>query len=288
MRALQAAVVSVILVAAATEADALNLKVREVRRSREAGIVTLTYEVENASVDAVRLGRAELHLTDPSGRRLDILPLFAPTHPLERGEAAFLRARTQESHLREAAHLTLRLYPLPPFPFPVREVRVPPVETRFDGPAAPRGRSPVVGPERTVPLKPAPWRLRLAGSVAIPERDAVLLLYALAGPGGAPGTPAILEVRYSGGGALREARLLPVRTGRDGEAYLEVLLPVAVARSVDGIEARVFAAPGEGIAVHPVTIEGHRQHAGGTGGGAGPAAGPPQDLRRAQDPARPF
>lgn len=65
-------------------------------------------------------------------------------------------------------------------------------------------------------------------------------------------------------------------------------MPLAVARSVDGIEARLFAAAGEGFAVHPVTIEGHRQHAGGTGGGAGPAAAPPQDLRRAQDPARPF
>ncbi|MGH7363752.1 MAG: hypothetical protein ACREKA_08410, partial [Candidatus Methylomirabilales bacterium] len=96
MRMLQATVASLVLVAAASEAEALNLRVREVGRSREAGGVTITYEVENASVDAVRLGRAELHLTDPFGRRLDIVPILAPTHPLERGEAAFLRARTQE------------------------------------------------------------------------------------------------------------------------------------------------------------------------------------------------
>ncbi len=281
---LRAAVVSLILVAAATEAEALNLKVREVRRSREAGAVTITYEVENASVDAVRLGRAELQLTDPFGRRLDILPVLVPTHPLERGEAAFLSARTQERHLREAALLTLRLYPLPPFPFPVREVRVPPVEARFAGPAAPRGRSPVAGPERTVPLRPGPWRLRLAGSVLAPTRDAVLLLYALVGPGGAPEAPAILEVRYSGGGALLEARSLPVPPARTGEAYLEVLLPVAVARLVDGIEARLFAAAGERIAVYPVTVEGHREDGARARIGTGFPVLPPEDPRRVLDP----
>ena len=286
MRMLQATVASLVLVAAATEADALNLRVREVRRSREAGTVTITYEVENASVDAVRLGRAELQLTDPLGRRLDILPILAPTHPLERGEAAFLSARTQESRLREAALLTLRLYPLPPFPFPVGETRVSPVETRFDGPAAPRGRSPVAGPERQVPPRPGPWRFRLAGSVLAPTGDAVLFLYTLAGPGGAPETPAILEVRYSGGGALLEARSLPVSPGRDGEAYVEVLLPVAVARSVDGIEARLFAAGGEGIAVHPVAVEGHRQADGGARAGMRFQLRAPQDPRRVLDPAR--
>ncbi|MBI4413022.1 MAG: hypothetical protein HY576_01470 [candidate division NC10 bacterium] len=285
MRMLQATVASLVLVAAATEADALNLRVREVRRSREAGVVTITYEVENASVDAVRLGRAELQLTDPLGRRLDILPILVPTHPLERGEAAFLSARTQERHLGQAALLTLRLYPLPPFPFPVREVRVPPVEARFAGPAAQRGRSPVAGPERTVPLRPGPWRLRLAGSVLAPTGDAVLLLYALAGPGGAPETPAILEVRYSGAGALLEARSLPVSPARDGEAYLEVLLPLAVARLVDGIEARLFAAAGEGIAVHPVSVEGHRQAEGGARAGMRLPVRPPQDPRRVLDPA---
>ncbi len=286
MRMLQATVASLVLVAAATEGDALNLRVREVRRSREAGAVSITYEVENASVDAVRLGRAELQLTDPFGRRLEIVPILAPTHPLERGEAAFLSARTQERHLRQAALLTLRLYPLPPFPFPVREVRVPPVEARFDGPAAPRGRSPVAGPERTVPLRPGPWRLRLAGSVLAPTGDAVLLLYTLAGPGGAPETPAILEVRYSGGGALLEARSLPVPPGRDGEAYLEVLLPVAVARSVDGVVARLFAAGGEGIAVHPVTVEGHRQAEVGNRAGMRLPVRPLQDPGRVLVPAR--
>ncbi|MGH7364067.1 MAG: hypothetical protein ACREKA_10000 [Candidatus Methylomirabilales bacterium] len=286
MRMLQATVASLVLVAAATEADALNLRVREVRRSREAGTVTITYEVENASVDAVRLGRAELQLTDPFGRRLDIVPILAPTHPLERGEAAFLRARTQESRLREAALLTLRLYPLPPFPFPVGETRVSPVETRFDGPAALRGRSPVAGPERTVPLRPGPWRLRLAGTVLAPTGDAVLLLYALAWPGGAPETPAILEVRYSGAGALLDARSLPVPPARDGEAYLEVLLPLAVARLVDGIEAQLFAAAEEGIAVHPVAVEGHRQADGGARAGMRFPLRPPQDPRRVLDPAR--
>ena len=289
MRTLQATVMSLILIATATEAAALNLKVREVRRIREAEVATITYEVENASVELVRLRRAELLLTDALGRRLDILPLSVPTHLLERGEAAFLRARTQESHLREAALLTLRLYPDPPSPFPVletRETRVPPVEARFDGPAARRVLSPAARPEGPAPLRPGPWRLRLAGTVLAPTRDAVLLLYALTGPGVSAETPAILEVRYTGGGALLEARALPVPRGRDGEAYVEVLLPLAVARLVDGMEARLFAAAREGIAVHPVTVEGHWQAGAGTRAGTGFPVPPPEHPRGVLDPTQ--
>jgi len=286
MRTLQATVVSLILLATATEAVALNLRVREVRRNREAGIVTITYEVENASVDTVRLGRAELQLTDPHGRRLDIFPLYPPTQPLERGEAAFLRARLQETRLTEAALLTLRLYPLSPSPFPVREAGVPPVEARFDGPAARRVLSPAARPEGPAPLRPGPWRLRLAGTVLAPTRDAVLLLYALTGPGVTAETPAILEVRYSGGGALLEARSLPVPRGRDGEAYLEILVPLTVARLVDGIEARLFAAAREGVAVRAVTVEGHRQAGAGTRAGTGSPVPPPDDPRRILDPTQ--
>ncbi|MGH7407919.1 MAG: hypothetical protein ACREKF_07940, partial [Candidatus Methylomirabilales bacterium] len=286
MRTLQATVVSLILFATAAEVAALNLKVREVRRSRDAGVVSLMYEVENASVHAVRLERAELQMTDPLGRRLDILPLLIPIHPLERGEATFLRARVLETRLQEAALLTLRVYPLPPFPYPVTEVRVPPVETRFDGPAARRGLSPAARPEGPGLLRPGPWHLRLAGSVLAPTRDAVLLLYALTGPGVAAETPAILEVRYSSGGALLEARSLPVPRGRDGEAYLEILLPLTVARLVDGIEARLFAAARGGVAVHPVTVEGHRQAGAGTQAGTGSPVPPPDDPRRILDPTQ--
>lgn len=286
MRPVQGIATSLLVALAAADAEALNLRVREVRRSREAGVVTLTYEVENASVDAVRLGRAELHLSDPLGRRVEILPLFVPVHPLERGEAIFLRAQTEERHLREAALLTLRVHPLPPFPFPVRDVRVSPVEVRFDGPAARHGPSPAAPPPWREPLKPGPWRLRLAGSVLAPTRDAVVLLYGLAGPERGAETPAVLEVRYSGGGALLEARSLPVPPGRDGEAYLEVLLPVAVARLVDGIEARLFAATEDGIAVHPVAVEGHRQDAGRPRTGAAVTVPAPEEPQPILDPNR--
>lgn len=292
MRTLQATVTGLLLVVAASEADALNLKVREVRRSREAGVVTITYEVENASVqarsvseDALRLDRAELELTDPFGRRLDIITLVVPTHRFDRGEGVFLRARVEETRLREAALLTLRLQPLPAFPFPVRGVRVPPVEAHFEGPAVPRQPSPASRPEWRGPRKPGPWRLRLAGSVLAPSGDAVLLLYALAGGGGPAETPAILEVRYSANGALLEARSIPVPAGRDGEAYLEVLLPTAVARRVDGIEARLFAASVEGMAVHPVRVEGHRQQGSGAGAATVSPVQPPPEARRALDPS---
>jgi hypothetical protein len=295
MRALRAAGVGLILIAAANQAEALNFKVREVRRSREAGIVTITYEVENASVqgesiseDSVRLNRAELELADPLGRRLDIIPVSVPRHPLERGEAVFLRAQTDESRLREAALLTLRLHPAPPFPFPVRETRVSPVEVRFEGPAAKRSPSPAALPARREAVKQGTWRLRLAGSVMAPTGETVLLLYALTGPVGTPDAPAVLEVRYSGGGALLDARALRVPPARNGEAYVEVLMPLAMARLVDGIEARLFSAAGDTVAVHPVTVLGHRQQAGGPGGGTGPAPPAPQDLRRAGHPARPF
>jgi hypothetical protein len=286
MRAVQGIATSLIVALAAGDAEALNLRVREVRRSREAGVVTFTYEVENASVDAVRLGRAELQLTDPLGRRLDIVSILVPSHPLDRGEAIFLRAQTEERRLREAALLTLRLHPLPPFPFPVRDVPVSPVEVPFDGPAARRGASPTAPPTRREPLKPGPWRLRLAGSVLAPTRDAVVLLYALASPERALETPAVLEVRYSGGGALLDARSLPVPPGRDDEAYLEVLLPVAVAQLVDGIAARLFAATGDGIAVHPVTVEGHRQDRGRAGTGAAVAVPAPEEPQPILDPNR--
>ncbi len=287
MKTLQATVIGLLLVVAATEADALNLKVREVRRSREAEALSITYEVENASVEAVRLERAELQLSDPLGSRLDVLPVIVSMHRLQRGEAALLRVRVPEARLREAALLTLRLYPSPPFLFPVREdVRVPPVEVRFEGPAAPRGLSPATRPDWRAPGRPGPWRLRLAGSILAPSGDAVLLLYALAGAGGPPETPAILEVRYSANGALLEARSIPVPAGRDGEAYLEVLLPTAVARRVDGIEARLFAASGEGMAVHPVRVEGHREQGSGAGAATASPVQPPPEARPALDPSQ--
>lgn len=287
MRTLQATVVSLTLVVTATAAEALNLKVQEVRQSREAGTITFTYEVENASVDAVRLGRAELEFSDALGLRLEILRLFIPSQPLERGEAVVLSARIQESRVREAALVTLRLYPLPPFNFPVRDTQVSPVEVHFVGPAARPAASPAAWPARRDPLKPAPWRLRLAGSVLAPTREAVLLLYALTAPVGTPETPALLEVRYSGGGALLEAWSLPVPPGRDGEAYLEVLLPVAVARLVDGIEARLLAATGDRIAVHPVTVEGHREARESAGAGPAFPVPSPQEPRPVLGPARP-
>lgn len=287
MRALRAAGVGLTLIGAANQAEALHLKVREVRRTREAWTVTITYEVENASVETVRLDRAELQLTDPLGRRLDVVPVFVPTHPLARGEAVLLRARTDESRLREAGLLTLRLHPSPPFPFPVRDRRVAPVEARFDGPAVKGGPAPAARPGAPAVPPAGPWRLRLAGTVMAPTGEAVLLLYALTGPAGRSEGPAVLEVRYSGGGALLDARSLRVPPAKNGEAYVEVLMPLAVARLVDGMEARLFTAAGENVAVHPVTVQGHRQQAGGPGGGTGPAP-PPQDLRRVRDPARPY
>ncbi|HEU5394385.1 MAG TPA: hypothetical protein VFV36_06230, partial [Candidatus Methylomirabilis sp.] len=73
---------------------------------------------------------------------------------------------------------------------------------------------------------------------------------------------------------------------RDGEAYLEVLLPVAVARLVDGIAARLFAATADGIAVHPVTVEGHRQDAGRAGTGTAVMVPAPEEPRPILDPNR--
>ena len=197
-----------------------------------------------------------------------------------------MRARIPESRLREAALLTLRLQPLPPLPFPVRGVRVPLVEARFEGPAAARQLSPAARPEWRGPRKPGPWRLRLAGSILAPSGDAVLLLYALSGAGGPPETPAIIEVRYTANGALLEARSIPVPAGRGGEAYLEVLLPTALARRVDGIEARLFAASGEGMAVHPVRVEGHRQQGSGAGAATASPVEPAPEARPAVDPSQ--
>ncbi|MGH7360453.1 MAG: hypothetical protein ACREJI_02445, partial [Candidatus Methylomirabilales bacterium] len=216
----------------------------------------------------------------------DIRPLIVPTHRLERGAAAFVRARMQESRLREAALLTVRMY-ASPFLFPVREdLRVQLVEARFEGPAALRQLSQASRPEWKGPRKPGPWRLRLAGTILAPSGDAVLLLYALSGAGGPPETPAIIEVRYSANGALLEARSIPVPAGRGGEAYLEVLLPTALARRVDGIEARLFAASGEGMAVHPVRVEGHRQQGSGAGAATASPVQPPPEARRALDPSQ--
>lgn len=61
---------------------------------------------------------------------------------------------------------------------------------------------------------------------------------------------------------------------------------MAVARLVDGIEARLFVAAGEGIAVHPVTIEGHRHEGSGPRAGTGFPVPSPQEPRRVLDRAR--
>jgi hypothetical protein len=192
-----------------------------------------------------------------------------------------------ESRLREAALLTIRMH-ASSFLYPVREdQRYQVVEAHFLGPAAPRQGSPASRPEWRGPRNAGPWRLRLAGTIPAPSGEAVLLLYALTGAGGPPKTPAIVEVRYSASGALLDARSIPVPASRGDEAYLEVLLPTALARRVDGIEARLFAASGEGMAVHPVRVEGHRQQGSGADAATASPVQPPKEAGRALDPSQP-
>lgn len=123
------------------EAEAVNIRVREVSRERQREGLLVVYELRNASVDRWDLRRVELHVFDRNDRRLDLLRPLTRLGRLEREDVDFIRARIPSTTLQEAHRLEIRIFveevlgypvadPIPKrlvYPFPLRPQTIPAV-----------------------------------------------------------------------------------------------------------------------------------------------------------------
>lgn len=92
------------------EAEAVNIRVREVRREAQAQGLSIVYELENASVRRWDLNRVEVHVFNQKGRRIDLLRPIATLTRMERYDVELIRVRIPSALFPEAHHLELRVF----------------------------------------------------------------------------------------------------------------------------------------------------------------------------------
>jgi len=103
------------------DAEAINIRVREVSREPQPEGLVLVYELQNASVDRWDLRRVEAHIFDHTGRRLDLLRPFTALSRLERDDVEFIRTQIPATLLPAAHKLELRLFMQEVLGFPVAD-----------------------------------------------------------------------------------------------------------------------------------------------------------------------
>ncbi|MBI5166909.1 MAG: hypothetical protein HY998_04100 [candidate division NC10 bacterium] len=218
-----------------SQALALNVRVREVRRSSLDREVIFIYEVENASVDRVRFHRVEAHFLDEKGRRVELLRPHLDLNPMRPGDVAFLRMKAGTDVLPLTAEIRLRFYAYEDPSVPVLQ---PPIKTLdFEFPAK-GGQGPAPRQGAGVGLK-----LRGLGLVESPTNPRVLLLYALRNDGTETLQHITLEFRY-----LAYDRLLDIHTHpplsyplkRGEEAYVHVWISKEKASMIKRTEVRAI------------------------------------------------
>lgn len=219
---------------------AINIRVREVRREHLEGEVTFVYEVENDSVDRVRLHQVEAHVFDRQGRRVELQRPFLDLNPMRPGDVAFLQVRLKAETRPLAEELKLRLLASRDLGFPVLEPRQPQqLEFRFPLQGEPRK---LHAPRRAPRLK-----LQPIGFVERPDHPARFLVYRLTNEG-PEAIRGVLELRYLGRG-----RLLPLKRhlvlqhlAAGEERMIQVEVPKDVAPLLEGLEVKAVLLDGEG------------------------------------------
>jgi hypothetical protein len=112
MRTLSGTVVGLLLLGLVQmrDAEAINIRVREVSREPQPQGLALVYELQNASVDRWDLRRVEAHVFDRDGRRLDLsYPVFRLSR-LERDDVELVRTQIPATLLPAAHKIELRLF----------------------------------------------------------------------------------------------------------------------------------------------------------------------------------
>ncbi len=213
---------------------AFNVKVREVRRERLEGTVTLVYEVENGSVDRVRFHQVEVHVFDGDGRRIALQRPFLDLNPMRPGDVTFLQVRLGPEIGPLAGELLLKFLASRDLSFPVLEPRQPQrLEFRFPL----RGELGGIGDPRRGPR----LTLQPIGFLERPNHPSRFLVYRLTneGPGVIHG---VLELRYLGRGHLlpftRHVILHHLLAGQ--ERMIQVEIPKDMVHFLGGLEVRVI------------------------------------------------
>lgn len=223
-------VVFLILALQAFQAWAINVRVREVRRSSLDKEVAFVYEVENASVDRVRFQGVEAHFFDEKGRRVELLRPHLELNPMRPGDVAFLRMRIGMDVMPFVSEVHLRFYAYEEPSVPLLKPQIRTLNFEFPAKKGPGSRFDKSG-----------LRLKGLGWVESPTRSQVLLLYALSNEGDFLYN-AILEFRFFRDGQLLDSQThpLPALLKKGEEAYIQVWLSREKALLINRVEVKAY------------------------------------------------
>jgi hypothetical protein len=210
------------------DAEAINIRVREVSREPQPEGLVLVYELQNASVDPWDLRRVEAHIFDHTGRRLDLLRPFTTLSRLERDDVEFIRTQIPATLLRVAHKIELRLFLQEFTGYPVAD---PPLKRLvYAFPLAAETSPPLLRGTRTLRVEPA-------GMVEWEGRPRAIQLR-LVNQGREPLSDVILVGEIRGKSESLQKLRIPV-TPRDlrpgAEAYASITIPQDVLERAQGI-----------------------------------------------------
>lgn len=230
------------------QAEALNILVREVRRERQAEVLSVVYELQNASVDRWDLRRIEAHIFDDIGRRIELLRPVTTLTRLERDDVELIRIRIPSALVPEAHHLELRLFLEEFLRFPVAD---PPLKRLvYSFPLRPQTTpAPLVRGRRALRVE-RPGMVQASGG-----RRAILLR--LINHGRETLSHVILLGKISGvsGTTLHKFQLpiTPRHLSPGAEAYVSIPVPKPIVNRAKGISLQaVYRKTGTGRALQYV------------------------------------
>lgn len=236
------------------EAEAVNIRVREVRRETQAQGLTIVYELENASVKRWDLNRVEVHVFDRKGRRVDLLRPIATLTRMERYDVELIRVRLAPALLPEAHYLELRIFVDEFTGYPVANQV--PRRLDYSFPLAPQSM-----PTRR--LTTHARLLRAAGSLHVERAGMVewegsprAIVLRVVNKGREPLSDLVLQGEIVGSYASLQQFHLPVTPKylpAGAEAYVSVVVPTHIVSRAKGISLQaLYRKANEGEAVRYV------------------------------------
>ncbi|MFQ5848048.1 MAG: hypothetical protein ACE5IQ_10335 [Candidatus Methylomirabilales bacterium] len=242
MRTLIATLIGLVLLGmlGPREAEAINIRVREVRQQRQAEGLSVVYELQNASVDRWDLRRVEVHVFDQIGRRIELLRPVTTLGRLEREDVELIRARIPSMLVPEAHHLELHMFLEEVLGFPLAD---PPLKRLV----------------YSFPLRPRPTPARLlrgTGTLRVEPAGMVersgnlrVILLRLVNGGRATLSEVVLLGKITGiSGPLQKIRLsvTPTHLPPGAEAYVSIAVPMRILERARGLSLQAFYLKEEG------------------------------------------
>jgi hypothetical protein len=155
MRTLSGTVVGFLLLGLVQihDAEAINIRVREVSREPQPQGLMLVYELTNASVDRWDLRRVEAHVFDRNGRRIDLSYPVTRLSRLERDDVEFIRTQIPATLLPTAHKVELQVFLQEFTGYPVADPT--PKRLVYAFPLAAQTNPPLFRGTRTLRVEPA-------------------------------------------------------------------------------------------------------------------------------------